>query len=69
MKRRSLVAKSLFTGTKLPEVLRGLGNRLSIETDDDTTELLITVSNIKVNLNIKLSVLLRNKVLGFLPCW
>ena len=69
MERRSLVAKALFAGTELPEVLRGFGNRLSVETNDDTAELLFTVGNIKVNLDIELSVLLRIKVLSFLPCW
>jgi hypothetical protein len=34
----------------VPEVLSGLGDGLAIKADDDATEFLIAVSNIKVNL-------------------
>jgi hypothetical protein len=34
----------------VPEVLRGLGNSLAVEADDDAAELLITVGDVEVDL-------------------
>ena len=54
---RSLVAEPFLAGTQLPEVLGSLRNCLSIKTNNDTTELLITVSDVEVNLSLNLSLL------------
>lgn len=50
MEGRAFVAKSLFSSRKCTEVLSGLWNSLPVQTDYNTAQLLISMSDVKENL-------------------
>ncbi len=52
MESRSLVAKALFSCAQSAEVLGGLGDRLPIETNHDSAQLLITMCDIEIDLTV-----------------
>lgn len=47
---RALVAEALLASGKSSEVLSGLGDSLSIQTHDNSAQLLVAVLNVKVDL-------------------
>ena len=50
MESRAFVAKTLLSRSKSPEILCSLGCRFAIETNDNSTQWLIAMSDVKVDL-------------------
>ena len=47
---RALVAEALLASSESAEVLGGLGHRLAVQPDDDASQWLIAMSDVKVDL-------------------